>query len=277
MADQADVETALAGVVGGALYPGGLEQGCAVAGAICRIYRGWPVPTALDADLAAGRTNVSIAGVAGSQRLTTRFPDQWRVAQPVTPTLTATVAGLTATFAGSAAPGQLAALLVDGRAAVHRTGTGDTPAAVAAALAAELQQAGVAAGANGATVTIAAADSVIARVTADQVATRETRRQRQNFTVICWCADPLTRDAVGSAIDAALSGIDFIGLADGSSGRLLAVGSVTSDRWEDAALYRRVLTYSVDYATTITATQPGMIVGGTQISPDGQTIANVLG
>ena len=60
-------------------------------------------------------------------------------------------------------------------------------------------------------------------------------------------------------------------------GFLLAVGSVTSDRWEDAALYRRVLTYSVDYATTITAAQPGMIVGGTQISPDGQTIANVLG
>ena len=277
MADQADVETALAGIVGGALYPGGLEGGCAVSGAICRIYRGWPTPAALDADLSAGRVNVSVAGVAGSARLTTRFPDQWSIPNPVQPALSAAVSGLVATFGGTASIGQLAALLVDGRAAVHRTAPGDTPASVAAALAAELVQVGVPAAASGASVAIAAARSVVARVTADQKAVRETRRQQQHFAVTCWCADPATRDAIGSAIDGALSGIDFVGLADGSSGRLLFVASVTSDRWEDAVLYRRELTYSVDYATTITETQPAMIVGGSQISPDGATIANVLG
>lgn len=277
MADQSDVETALAGIVGGALYPAGLEEGCTVAGAICRIYRGWPTRAALDADLAAGRVNVSIGGISGSNQLTTRYPDRWRVANPVVPALSVSVSGDVATFAGTAAPGQLAALLVDGRAAVHRTVSGDTPAAVAASLAAELLQVGIAASANGAAVTCAGARSVVARVVADQTATRETRRQRQHFVVTCWCADPTMRDAIGSAIDAALSGIDFIGLDDGSSGRLLFVASVTSDRWEDATLYRRELTYSVEYATTITEVQTSMIVGGTEIAPDGAVIANVLG
>ena len=277
MADQAEVEAALAAIVGAALYPGGIAAGCAVPGAVCRIYRGFPVPAALDADLAAGRVNVSVAAVAGSSEITTRYPDQWRVVAPAVPVLGAAVAGNVASFAGSAAPGQLAALLVDGRAAVHRTVAGDTPAGVAAALATELQRLGVAAGASGAAVTCAGARSIVARVVADQVATRETRRQRQHFTVTCWCADPATRDAIGAAIDAALSGIDFVALPDGSSGRLLFVASVLSDRWEDATLYRRALTYSVEYATTITATQPAMIVGGTGISPAGRTIANLLG
>ena len=277
MADQADVETALAGIVGGTLYPGGLEAGCVVAGAICRIYRGWPVPAALDADLAAGRSNISVGGIAGSAELTTRYPDQWTVAHPVTPTLVATVAGNVTIFSGSAAVGQLAALLVNGVAAVHRTVAADTPASVAAALAGELQTLGVAASASGAAVSVTGARSLIARVVADQVATRETRRQRQIFKVTCWCADPTSRDAIGSAIDMALAAVDFIGLADGSSGRLLFVASVTTDRWEDAALFRRELSYSVDYATTMTATQPSLIVGGTQISPDKSVIANLLG
>ncbi len=277
MADQSDVETALAGIVGGALYPGGIEAGCAVKGAICRIYRGWPTRAALDADLAAGRVNVSVGAVAGSARLTTRYPDQWKVARPVMPALSASVAGAVATFAGLGAVGQLAALLVDGRAAVHRTVAGDTPASVAAALAAELAQVGIAATANGAAVTCAGAASVIARITADQTATRETRRQLQHFVATCWCGDPTMRDAIGAAVDAALSGIDFIGLPDGSSGRLLFVASAVSDRWEDATLYRRELTYSVDYATTITEVQPSMIIGGTEISVDAATIANIVG
>jgi hypothetical protein len=76
-----------------------------------------------------------------------------------------------------------------------------------------------------------------------------------------WCADPATRDAVGGAVDSALSGIDFLGLADGTSGRVRYLGSTVSDTWEDAALYRRELIYSVDYPTTIAANLPRMAVG----------------
>ena len=42
-----------------------------------------------------------------------------------------------------------------------------------------------------------------------------------------------------------------------------------SDRWEDAALYRRELTYSVDYPTSIAETLTRMAVGETQYVVNG--------
>jgi len=220
MADQSDVETALVGVVGGALYPTGLGGPCAVPDAICRIYRGWPVSAALDADLAAGLVNVSVIALSGQSVNTTRWPDIWSIQQVTTPSLLVDVTGDAATFSGNAGPGQLAALVAGTRATVYRT-------------------------------------------------LRQTRRQLQAFRVTAWCPDPLTRDAIGSAIDSAMSGIDFIGLADGTSGRLRYLASNVSDRWEDAALYRRELTYSVDYPTSIAETLTRMAVGETQYVVNG--------
>lgn len=266
MADQSDVEAALAGVVGGALYPTGLSGPCAVPQAICRIYRGWPVSAALDADLAAGLVNVSVIAVPGHSLNTTRWADIWSMQPLTTPTLLASVAGNAATFSGTASAGQVAALVAGTRAAAYRTETGDTPASVAAALGRQMLLTGAAV-VSGATVTLPGVPLLLARVEADQPVLRQTRRQLQAFKVTAWCPDPLTRDAIGSAIDAALSGIDFIGLADGTSGRLRYLASNVSDRWEDAALYRRELTYSVDYPTTITQTLPRMAVGEMQYPP----------
>jgi hypothetical protein len=282
MADQADVEAALARLVGAALYPGGLTQPCAMPGAICRVYRGWPTPAALDADLAEGRINVSIVAVPGSAEVTTRYPDRWRATRAVEPALSASAANGVASFAGQASEGQLAALLIDGRAAVYRTQAGDTPTSVATALAAELRQLAAApwsdATASDGAVSVPGARSIVARVAADQPAIRETRRQCERFRVTCWCPDPGSRDVVGAAIDTALSAIDFVGLPDGSSGRLRFVGSEVSDRWQDATLYRRELTYSMDYATTISAVLPRVVVTGTRVAPNGQAaIATGLG
>lgn len=271
MADQSDVETALVGVVGGALYPSGLSGPCTVADAICRIYRGWPVSAALDADLAAGLTNVSVIALSGQSVNTTRWPDIWSVQSVTTPTLQVSVAGNAATFAGTAGPGQLAALVAGTRGTVYRTQPGDTPASVAAALCRQLLPSG-AATVSGATVTLPGVPLLLARVEADQPALRQTRRQLQAFRVTVWCPAPLIRDAIGSAIDSALSGIDFIGLADGTSGRLRYLASNVSDRWEDAALYRRELTYSVDYPTSIAETLTRMAIGETQYIADGAAI-----
>ena len=52
------------------------------------------------------------------------------------PTLTAVAGGGAVTFGGSAGPGQVAGLLVDGVAYAYRLRDGDTPGAVAAELAA---------------------------------------------------------------------------------------------------------------------------------------------
>lgn len=260
MADQSDVENALVGVIGGALYPDGLAQPCAVPGAICRIYRGWPVPAALDADLAAGTTNVSIVAVTSKSRNTTRWPDSWIPQAQTAPTLTAVVSGTTVTFGGTGGAGQVAAVIADNSWAAWRLQATDTPQSVAAALATSLASVR-SASASGATLTVPGAIRLIGRVEADQPTLRLSRRQLQAFRLTAWCGDPATRDAVGSAVDAALSGIDFIGLADGTSGRLRYITSVVSDRWEDATLYRRELTYTVDYSTSIALDLPRMAVG----------------
>jgi hypothetical protein len=260
MADQSDVEAALVAVIGGALYPGGLSGPCAVAGAMCRIYRGWPVPAALDADLAAGTTNVSVVAIAGQSRNTTRWPDSFVQQTQTVPTLSATVSGTTVTFGGVGGAGQVAAVIADTAWAAWRLQATDTPQSVAAALARVLSNAR-SASSSGATLTVPGAIRLIGRVEADQPTLRLSRRQLQAFRATAWCADPATRDAVGSAVDAALSGIDFIGLADGTSGRLRYVASVVSDRWEDATLYRRELTYTVDYPTSILLDLPRMAIG----------------
>jgi hypothetical protein len=246
-----------------------------VADAVCRIYRGWPVSAALDGDLAAGLVNVSVVALSGHSLNTTRWPDIWSIAQVTVPTLLVSVTGNAATFAGTAAAGQLAALVAGTRASVYRTQAGDTPASVAAALCRQLLTSG-AASVAGATVTLPGVPLLLARVEADQPALRQTRRQMQAFRVTAWCPHPLMRDAVGGAIDSALSGIDFIGLADGTSGRLRYLASSVSDRWEDAALYRRELTYSVEYPTTIAETLTRMAVGATQYSADGAAIGPTL-
>ena len=50
---------ALVNVVSAALYPNGTSE-ASVPGPDCRIYRGWPNSAALDADLAAGKINVTV-------------------------------------------------------------------------------------------------------------------------------------------------------------------------------------------------------------------------
>ena len=276
MADQSDVEVALAGAVGATLYPGGLTAPCAVPGAVVRIYRGWPVSSALDADLAAGRTNVSISASQGSSVNTTRWLDETYMSPLTAPTLLVNANGGSATFSGNAAAGQVAAVIAGPASAAYRTVAGDTPATVAAALAALLAPQ-MTASVDDATLSVTGVPVLIARTEADQPTVRVTRRQQQTFKVVCWCPDPATRDAVGSTIDAALSAIDFLGLADGTSGRLLAVSSTVSDRWEDATLYRRELVYSVDFATTVSKQLPRMAIGvSTQGLADGAPGAPVL-
>jgi hypothetical protein len=273
MADQSDVETVLTALVSGVLYPQG-TTGPSILGRVCRVYRGWPNAAALDADLAAGVVNVTVFPEARHQANTTRWPDECEVVSQVSPTLTVAVEGNTATFAGVAGPGQVAGLQADEMAVVHRIVAGDTPASVATVLASRLQTRRVAV-VSGASVTVPGAGLLVGRVVADQTVRRATRRQRQGFRVSCWCPDPASRDAAASAIDTALSMQDFIALPDGMAGRLRFMASSVFDQSQDAALYRRDLLYSVDYATTVMTLLPSMIFGDATLAPDGGGI--VLG
>jgi hypothetical protein len=274
MADQSDVEQVLAAIVSGVLYPLGCASASAT-GVTCIVHRGWPVAATLDADLLAGRVTVTVAGETNGQRTTTRYPDEWRALRTVPVTLALGVAGAVVTVSGIAGPGQLAGLKVGTLGAVHRTVAGDTPQTVAAALGNALACLhGVSV--SGAAITLPPGVAVIARVEADQPSVRETRRQLQAFRVVCWCPDPATRDTVAGLIDQALSTYDFLGLPDGMAGRIRFLGTSSSDRAEDAALYRRDLIYSVDYATTIEAPLPRMIFGDTRVAGDGVLVATRL-
>jgi hypothetical protein len=278
MADQADVETVLTTLVNAAVYPNGTGAP-SITGAVCRIYRGWPNSAALNADLAARRVNITVFPDARNQHNTTRWPNELAITTPATPTLTitATMVGsnATATIGGTAGLGQVAGLLVDDLAVVHRTAVGDTPDLVAATLGTYLRSARIAT-VTGATITVPGAHLVVGRVVADQQVQTQIRRQRQNFRISCWCPDPASRDAIAAAVDGALAAENFITLPDGTSGRLRFVSSSVFDQSQDASLYRRDLLYGVDYATTQTLTLPSMIFGDAQLSPDGAGIVQSL-
>jgi hypothetical protein len=258
MADQSDVESALVTYVSAALYPNG-SGAPSVPGPDCRIYRGWPNSAALDADLAAGTVNVTVFPSTGAGRNTTRFQEQW-VGQPAQPVLTAAVNGASVSFSGSASVGQLAGILVDDSSYVYRTQAGDTPALVAANLAA-LARAKAIVQLSGSTLTIPGVGKLLARVVADAPAHSEIRRQAQTFRVTCWCPTPAIRDATAVAIDLALADRRFLALDDGTQGRLIYVGTTEFDQSQDAKLYRRDLLYSVEYATVLVASQPAMLFG----------------
>jgi hypothetical protein len=274
MADQSDVEAALAHLVSGVIYPQGTNAP-SILGVDCRIYRGWPNSAALNADLAAKRVNITVFPEPRQQLNTTRWSDEFMPVAAVAPTLTVSVDGNAATFGGSAAPGQVAGLLADNMAVVHRTEAGDTPAMVAAILASYLrtQRAAVL---SDATVTVPGARLLIGRVVADQRFTEELRRQLQRFRITCWCPDPASRDAAAAAVDVALAAQPFIALPDGTQGRLRFVSSAVFDQSQDAQLYRRDLVYSVDYSTTQTTTLPSMIFGDATFAPRGAGIVHTL-
>ena len=265
MADQSDVETALVSAIAATLYPQGPSAPSLIT-APCRIYRGAPTSAALTADLAGGVVNVTITPEASGQENTTRYPDDPQLGTPVLPALTVAVAGQTATFAGSASLGQVAGLVVDNMAVVHRTQAGDSPALVAATLASYLRTRRLAL-VSGATLTVPDATTLIGRVVADQVAYRETRRQRQHFKVSVWCPSADLRDRVATVVDQSLAASLWLPLADGAAGYMRATASVVLEQSQVANLYRRDLTYSIEYPTIVATTLPAMIFGDLRLTP----------
>ncbi len=258
MPSQADVEHALVALVASAMYPNGLASAPAIA-AESRVYRGWPNASALEADLNVGIVNISVFPSPHSTVDTTRYLPSW-LPSPVVPTLTAEVAGNTATFSGVASLGQLAGILVDGESFVHRTVAGDTPELVASVLSSAIASVRPASVVES-TVTIPNASRIVARTAADASASLELRRQRQGFRVTAWCPTPELRDDSCAVIDVAMAATSFLTLADGSAARLRYSMTTSLDDRQDAMLYRRDMYYTVEFPTTQVAIQPSMLFG----------------
>lgn len=267
MADQADVENALAALVANAIYPGGTDA-ASVTGQVCKVYRGYPNPSALDADLAAGIVHVSVTVGDAQVRNVTRYPRRWQVVKPVSQVLSVVVQGVSAMFSGTCAVGQLAGVLVNGQAFSCAVQASDNPATVASNLAAMIRAAGWIVNYAGTGLTVPGADRFTARVVAGAGALQEIRRQVQDFRVTMWCSSPVVRDDITPVVDEALAAAKFIPLSDGSAGHMVFVGTASQDGGAETSLFRRELIWAVEYPTTLAQTAPAMLFGTVTATAD---------
>lgn len=257
MADQINVENALVALIAQALYPNGTAQE-SVAGVPCIVYAGWPTASRLDADLIAGKTHISVFPTA-IERNTTRYSRDWEQLTVNAATLTLTVAGQTVTI-GGVIPEPFYAhnmlLLVGGKHYAYAVQATDTLASIATALAALLAVDLAGTASNGAIITLPDTAAIeAARVGTTGTAIREIRRQERVFQISVWSDTPAHRDAVIQPVDIALADTQFLTLADGTAARLIYRNSPVTDNNQKAKLYRRDLMYSVEYATTQTASE----------------------
>ncbi|WP_424139371.1 hypothetical protein [Roseomonas chloroacetimidivorans] len=257
MADLTDVLTALAQGLAGALYPNGTAQPSAV-GAPCVVFPGWPDSASLDADLAAGKVQVSVFPRPGMARIEGRRLDGW-VPDPVpAPLMTATAGDTTVTFAGAGLAGQIAAVMEGGRAwTAPATGT---PEDTAAALAAMIQ-ADRPCTVSGTVLTLPGAVNLRARVVGPGSESITLRRQIQPMQVTVWAPTPVLRSAVGQAVDLWIGRTPWLGLPADERARLLYTGLAESDDGRQALLHRRDLFLTVDYPTIDRRTAPVTAVG----------------
>ena len=241
-ADSSDVEEALVCLIATAIQPN-------LAGIPVKIYRGWPIPAPLDADLVAGIVNISVFPSEVEQKVTRHMP-VWRELEAEAATLAMTVTGNVVTLSG--APGRYnCAVIVDNQSYVAASYSTDTLAAIASRLAALIPGAT----ASGATLTVPGSH-VTARAVGYGNAVRELKRQKKGYQITLWCGTPQARDAVSPLVDGALASVEYLPLPDGSDARLLYQRTRVSDRAESDHLYRRDLFYTAEYSTNQTVEAP---------------------
>lgn len=258
MADLAGIEEALVAFITQTLYPDGTAEPSSV-GAECRVYRGWPSPSGLNADLGAGITNITVFPSPTVSRALPPLPIVYETGV-APPAFTAVASGNAVSFIGTPATSHCVGLLVDRIPYVYRPQRGGTASTVAAEMASLIQVDRVA-HLSGSTLTVPGAATVIARVVADRTSLREVRRQERDFVIGCWCPSPSLRDLVAGTVDVAICTIPFLGLTDGSSGRVVYRDTSQYDQAQNALLYRRDLVYAIEYPTVIQCTEPSMLFG----------------
>ena len=219
MADLADVEQALVSTAVAALYPTGTVN-ASVLGVDCRVYRGWPLAASLDADLRAGKLNVSVYAQPNVERNTTRFPIEWKTMSVQAPLITLTLAGNVVTVGGTIQTGDVATIKI-GHAKAYSVAVQSTStlAGIATALAA-LVAVDFTASSVGAVITISTGAIIIVAVGGTGTGWKELRRQQKGFQVIVWASSPAQRDTATALIDLAFAKIEagvgsILALADG--------------------------------------------------------------
>jgi hypothetical protein len=258
MADLSDVENAIVTTVVGALYPNGVTQ-ASIVGNICRVYRGWPAPTALNSDLADGTVNVTVFPATKPDEVPDSYFDM-AYGSTSSSSLTVAVTRQSVTFSGLVVANQVIGLLIDGVPYVYGVNANDSSDSIAANLTALIQIDRLAI-LSGSVITIPEAASLTARIVTSASVSRSLRRQRREVLICCWCPTPALRDSVCAAVDIALTISSFISLADGTKAHVHYVSTPIYDQSLNALLYRRDLCYKFEYTIISNVIAPVMLFG----------------
>ena len=268
MATISHVETALQDLIYAALYPNAAPP--SVLAYPVKIYPGWPDPATLDADMVETADGVPTAAHVAifplpAGRNTTRFPvERTEHAAPAV-TYTLTEAGQVVTVGGAAPNPYVAqnlAVFVNGKPYVVTAGSGQTLAQIAAALRALIVVDVAGTTVLGAQITLPAGARIGAlRVGSTGSTTREVRREERQVTSMVFSSHPTSRAAVADTFDPVLSDTPRIALADGTAGQLTYHGTRDDDFAQKQRIYRRTITYVVEFPTTITDQAPQMVAG----------------
>jgi hypothetical protein len=255
MADISDVEQSIVDLVSGLVYPNGAGAPSALTGAVpVRVYRGWPLPASMDADMAAGVANISVFSRGGTELNSTRYPVDYQDVNQVTPTLTVSVRNNTVTIGGTLGPyaSQFITVLMGPRFVVsYQPIATDTTTTIAQAIAAQISAGFAIATTNGSVITVNSSTFIRALVgtTGSQLA--ETRRQRTQMQITIWCNVPAVRDELAKLIEPTLSLQTFLIMPDTSACRFRYHNTLVIDIAEKNLIYRRDLIYTAEYATTV--------------------------
>jgi hypothetical protein len=133
MADLSDVENVLAMALTQLIYPNGTSQP-SITGDGCKIYRGWPIPANLDADLAAEVINVSVFPL-GNETNVTRYQRKWFDLPANEIELYAHVSANTITIIGTPSSPLNVTAIVNGKAYIYPVQPSDTSITIATGLA----------------------------------------------------------------------------------------------------------------------------------------------
>lgn len=283
MPDLSEVTQALGELIGATLYPAGAsgENASPITSCPVLVQEGWPDPKSLEAASKGTKVLVSIYPLPG-ERITTRYPER-REENPI-PAVTygLAVAGQVITVSGAAPTPYVAqnlAVWINGGFYVAQAAASQTPAQVAAALAAAIGADYGGLVVAGATITIPTGlrigDLVVGTTGSVQ---REVRRQERQFQITTWAGTPALRSTVAKAIDAALAQVRFLGFADGTGGRLQYRGSPVTDFDQRQGVYRRDLIYTVEYGTIIVEAAAQIVVSvADAFGPFGQPLTGLGG
>ena len=242
-------------------------------------YPGWPVPTALDADIRALKTHISIF-VNDNEKLYTRWRSPYVISVDADVGLSATVSGTsllggqdspitaasgTVTFLGEVTGGARMIGFIGNIPVAFTPASGIVLSSVASGFVTEINSSAasgiVTASASGNVVTIVANGSgasgnvigLSLQIGGTGFVKQEQRRQRRQFTIDIWAPNNALRALFADAIDNYIATQDFIGpLTDQQDeyARIYYTRTIQTDKEMRHGIFRRILTYEIEYQTT---------------------------